>query len=157
MKKYIPYIFITAFIGAFLTLSFAGSFSGNILGPKIAEAQAPTVTGDQAGPTVANDTSTTEPWYKTTGRWAGYAIGYGTYWGKGSLTDNPIGHIISMILELFFYMTSKLLALSAILLDTVIQFTVTNFKTNIEGMGVIDTGYAIILNLANMIFIFILL
>ena len=40
MKKFIPYIFITAFIGAFLMLSFSPSFSGIFSGSSKIEAEA---------------------------------------------------------------------------------------------------------------------
>lgn len=144
MKKFIPYIFITAFIGAFLAVSFSMSFLGISLGVNTAEAQQTDTTDDtsQKGP----------GWARSL-----YSVASGALWGVGNFITDPIGYTISTILELVFFVTAKLLALSAILLDTVILFTVTNFKFNIDHIRVIDVGYKMILNLANMVFIFILL
>lgn len=155
MKKFIPYIFITAFIGAFLAVSFSVSFSGISLGVNTVEAQQ--TTDGKVESNVSDDTTGDTP--KKGPSWIGnlYAVASGALWGAGSFFTNPIGYVISTIFELVFFVTAKLLALSAILLDTVILFTVTNFKFNIDRIGVINVGYKMILNLTNMVFIFILL
>lgn len=155
MKKFIPYIFITAFIGAFLAISFSLSFSG--ISSVVNTAEAQQTTDDKVGHKVPDDTSGDTS--KKGPSWIGnlYSVASGALWGAGSFFTNPIGYVISTIFELVFFVTAKLLALSAILLDTVILFTVTNFKFNIDRIGVINVGYKMILNLTNMVFIFILL
>lgn len=162
MKKLLPYIFITGFIGAFLAVSFSAPFSAISLKPNVAEAQQST--DGQVGSRVVDTSKETieisgpeamknivdgkEPPPTTSNA----GSGWGAY-----LMDMSLGYGLSMLASLTYTISGVILNMASFLMEGVISFTITNFAANIENIGVIDTGYKIILNVANMVFIFILL
>lgn len=151
MKKFIPYIFITAFIGTFLAVSFVGPFSSTVSGPKKAEAQSVTDDTVEEKTTVKlNDGTITDQDLPPV------PIKGGSSWTTNIL-DATLGYGMAMAASLVFYMSGMILNMSSALMEMVIYFTIIKFKANIEGIGVIDMGYEIILNVVNMVFIFILL
>ncbi len=159
MKKFIPYIFITAFIGAFMMISFSAPFSGIPLGSNVAEAQQTQdsqETEGQNGGEVIEEVKTTGSLPGTDVDGSPKPIAGGTGWGA-SFLNLTLGYGMASIASLVYFASGMLVNLAASLLEMVISFTVVNFGVNIKSIGVIDTGYKIILNVANMIFIFILL
>lgn len=142
MKKFIPYIFITAFVGTFLMVSFSSS----IFKPKQADAQyiqAVILIGSQI--------------WKNKNLLATLAVGGAIIWGNEKLADMTFGKMLAWTSDFTWYVSSKLFNISSRFLDYAVDFSVKDFKQNIENIGVVNQGYKIILNVANMIFIFILL
>lgn len=150
MKKFIPYILIAAMIGTFAWLSFASSVSNakqaeaqtdsalkeafKIIGAKIFQTSGVGMLSDAAGITNSSN------------------------WGDwGKLADATIGQTIAWISNFTLYVSAKIFTLSSYLLDYAVDFSVKDFKTHIDQIRVINTGYKIVLNVANMLFIFILL
>lgn len=84
----------------------------------------------------------------------GYAVATGD-WGK--IADATIGQMLSWIASFIWHISSIIFTFSGHLLDYAVDFSVKDFKDHIEQIRVIDTGYKIVLNVANMLFIFILL
>lgn len=85
---------------------------------------------------------------------AGYAVVTGD-WGK--IADATIGQLLSWIAHFIWYISAQIFTFSGYLLDYAVDFSVKDFKDHIEQISVIDIGYKIVLNVANMLFIFILL
>lgn len=85
---------------------------------------------------------------------AGYAVATGD-WGK--IADATIGQMLSWIAHFIWYISAQIFTFSGYLLDYAVDFSVKDFKAHIEQISVIDIGYKIVLNVANMLFIFILL
>ena len=142
MKKFIPYILIVAMVGTFAWLSFSSSVSN------VNQAEAESVF---------------DPVIKVGGKiWdvaagvgsAGYAVATGD-WGK--IADATIGQMLAWIAHFIWSISSMLFTFSGYLLDYAVDFSVKDFKDHIDQIEVIDTGYKIVLNVANMLFIFILL
>ena len=80
------------------------------------------------------------------------------YWGDwGKIADATIGQMVSWISDFTWRASAKIFTMSGFLLDYAVDFSVKDFKANIDGINVINTGYKIVLNVANMLFIFILL
>ena len=89
----------------------------------------------------------------------GYAVGQNVAaWGDwGKIADATIGQMLAWISSFTWYVSSRIFTMSGYLLDYAVDFSVKDFKENIDGINVINTGYKIVLNVANMLFIFILL
>lgn len=170
MKKFLPYILITAFIGTFLMLSFVLPFSGTVVGPKVAEAQ--TFENQDKKESVSSDKSRIDnvfmskyvensyeeasngnPFSKNDGP---KLPNGGTSWGA-KFIDISLGYGLSVIASLAYYISGYIFNASAHFMEFIIKYSVTDFKANTDRIGIIDVGYKIILNLANMVFIFILL
>lgn len=148
MKKYTPLILIVAMFSAFVMLSFSGPLSA----PKEAEAgisDAVIYGLDKLWKTidiVENAAFNT------------FCLGC-QYWGKaaGSAAASATGFVVSEIGEFTFSVSGKLFMMAGKLMDYAIAFSVVNFSDNIKNIGIVNQGYKIVLNVANMIFIFILL
>ena len=150
IKKFIPHILIVAMIGTFAWLSFASSIS-NV---KQVEAE--------------NSDLLTEI-TKVFGRfgWQTSVLGQtldavgvtdSSNWGDwGKVADASIGQIIAWISDFTWRISARLFTMAGYLLDYAVDFSVKDFKKHIDGIEVINIGYKIILNVANMLFIFILL
>lgn len=156
MKKFIPYILIVAMIGTFAWLSFASSN----------KVSAQTQEQENIGAwTWFKDNFGVEAWkavgkgvYERPARlFPGVAV-VETYWGDwGKIADATIGQMVAWISNFTWYVSAKIFTLSGFLLDYAVDFSVKDFKENIDQISVINTGYKIVLNVANMLFIFILL
>lgn len=144
MKRFIPLILIVAITGTFIMLSFSSYFSK----PKQADAQI------QAIPIIILIGKTI---WQHKGLITGIAIGSTVLWGSEKIIDMTLGRMLALISDFTWFVSARLFTLSGYLLDYAVDFSVKDFKQNIDNIGVINQGYKIILNVANMIFIFILL
>lgn len=149
MKKFLPYIFITAFIGAFLMISFSPSFSGTFSEPKVAYAQQDDTQSDKKEVYGADAIKESLDGSKETDTWA---------WGwTKKIADFSFGNMLKWISASTVFFARLIFNASAYLMDLTIDLCIKDFAINIEGVGIVDQGYGIILNVANMIFIFLLL
>lgn len=146
MKKFIPYILIVAMIGTFLALSFSGPFSA----PKQTEAGLTEVGGAivQYGGDLF-DFYVKGGWFKS--------IGGAALWGAEEVFKLTFSNLIAWIADLMFKLSSAIFNLASIMMDKAVDFSIRDFNTNIDKIGIIEQGYKMVLNLTNMIFIFILL
>src|SRR3989338_645375 len=149
MKKFIPYILIIVMIGTFAWLSFASSVSNVKQADAKSDALLETVKiiGSWIYKSTILADATDAVGLTKTSEWGD--------WGK--LADATIGQTIAWICNFMWYISAKLFTMSGYLLDYAVDFSVKDFSDNINQIKVIDTGYKIILNVANMLFIFILL
>ena len=159
MKKFIPYILIVAMIGTFLFLSFSGP----------SKVSAETQTEDQGGLwdrvkekfgpdawVVVGKKIYNDPLNQLN---PGYVLAdnLGDYLNWGKVADATIGQILAWISSFTWHVSAKLFTMSGYLLDYAVDFSVKDFKDHIDQISVINTGYKIILNVTNMLFIFTLL
>ena len=161
MKKFIPYILIAAMISVFLIISFSGPFSGTMSGPKKALAsEGHWYSGYWYDSTLDAFVKFGKDVYDEPLRLVpGYAVGENVAaWGDwGKITDATIGQMVAWISSFTWYISAKIFTFSGFLLDYAVDFSVKDFKEHIDQIKVINTGYKIVLNVANMLFIFILL
>ncbi|MBM2817523.1 MAG: hypothetical protein HW401_113 [Parcubacteria group bacterium] len=161
MKKFIPYILIAAMISVFLIISFSGPFSGTMSGPKKALAsEGHWYSGYWYDSTLDAFVKFGKDVYDEPLRLVpGYAVGENVAaWGDwGKIADATIGQMVAWISSFTWYISAKIFTFSGFLLDYAVDFSVKDFKEHIDQIKVINTGYKIVLNVANMLFIFILL
>lgn len=133
-------------IGTFLALSFSGPFSA----PKQTEAGLTEVGGRivQYGGDLF-DFYVKGGWFKS--------LGGAALWGAEEVFKLTFSNLIAWIADLMFKLSSAIFNLASIMMDKAVDFSIRDFKTNIDKIGIIDQGYKMVLNLTNMIFIFILL